>query len=93
MDQPHRGRLQLADASIDNPGGIALRVSRTEINADMFCDRMTLTGGMRLARTRIGGHADLRQVTLINPGGIALGAVALQAAEFSLLPASPSPAP
>jgi hypothetical protein len=83
------GRLQLADASIDNPGGIALRVSRTEINADMFCDRMTLTGGMRLARTRIGGHADLRQVTLINPGGIALGAVALQAAEFSLLPAKP----
>jgi len=42
-----------------------------------------------VARTRIGGHADLRQVTLINPGGIALGAVALQAAEFSLLPAQP----
>ena len=83
------GRLQLADTSIDNPGGVALRVSRTEINADMFCDRMTLTGGMKLARTRIGGHADLRQVTLINPGGIALGGVALQAAEFSLLPAKP----
>lgn len=83
------GRLRLADARIHNSGGVALRVSRTEISADMFCDRMTLTGGMRLARTRIGGHADLRQVTLINPGGIALGAAALQAAEFSLLPAQP----
>ena len=83
------GHLQLANASISNPGGIAIRVSRTEISADMFCDRMTLTGGMRLGRTRIGGHADLHQVTLINPGGIALGAGALQAAEFSLLPAQP----
>lgn len=83
------GRLHLADALIDNPGGVALRISRTEISADMFCDHLTVIGGMRLARTRIGGHADLRQVTLINPAGIALGAVALQAAEFSLLPAKP----
>jgi hypothetical protein len=85
------GRLHLADATIENPGGTALRLSRTEIAADMICDRMAIKGLMRLARTRIGGHAKLEQVTLTDGAGTgtALEAEALQAAEFSLLPAVP----
>ena len=83
------GRLHLTDASIENPGGTALRLSRTEIAADMLCDRMAIKGRVKLARTRIGGHAKLEQVTLTGGGGIALDAEALQAAELSLLPATP----
>jgi hypothetical protein len=83
------GRLHLTNASIDNPGGNALRLSRTEITADMFCDHMAIQGHVKLSRTRIGGHARLEQVTLSNASGTALDAEALQAAEFSLLPAAP----
>ena len=83
------GRLHLTDASIENPGGTALRLSRTEITADMLCDRMAIKGRVKLARTRIGGHAKLEQVTLTGGAGIALDAEALQAAELSLLPATP----
>jgi hypothetical protein len=83
------GRLHLADANIENPGGTALRLSRTEIAADMICDRMAIKGQVKLARTRIGGHAKLVQVTLTDGAGTALDAEAFQAAEFSLLPAVP----
>ncbi len=82
------GRLHLTAASIENPGGSALRLSRTEIAADAFCGGMTVSGQLKLTRARVGGHAKLEQVTLSNPGGVALDAEALQAAEFSLLPAT-----
>lgn len=83
------GRLHLTGASIDNPGGNALRLSRTDIAADMFCNGMAIKGQVKLGRARIGGHARLEQVTLANAGGITLDAEGLQAAEFSLLPAKP----
>jgi hypothetical protein len=83
------GRLYLTDASIENPGDTALRLSRTEITADMLCDRMAIKGRMKLVGSRIGGHARLEQVTLTDGAGTALDAGALQAAELSLLPAVP----
>ena len=55
----------------------------------MICDRMAIKGQVKLARARIGGHAKLEQVTLTDKAGTALDAEALQAAEFSLLPAAP----
>ena len=56
---------------------------------DAFCGGMAVEGRVKLTRAHVGGHAKLDQVTLTNPGGIALDAEGLQAAEFSLLPAGP----
>ena len=83
------GRLRLSHARIENPGGTALRLSRTEIAADVFCEDTAIGGRVKLSGTRVAGHAKLERVTLASPGGIALDAEALQAAEFSLLPAAP----
>ncbi len=83
------GRVLLQDIRIENPGGTGLRMSRTEVAADVFCGRMTVTGEVKLTGAQIGRHLDLKQVRLINSHGVALDARALQAAEVTLLPAEP----
>lgn len=83
------GRIQLWQAVIDNGTASALRLSRTDIAADVFCNGMRVTGKVRLAGARIGGQLSMRRVRLENPGGIALDAAGLQAAEVYLLPAQP----
>ena len=84
------GRVHLWGATIENQPGTALRLSRTEISADMFCDSMTVAGKVRVAGARIGGRLHLGQVRLVNPDGVALDAAGLQAAEVVLLPATPN---
>ena len=80
------GRVQLQETVIDNGTGTALRLSRTDISADVFCDRMTVAGTVKMAGTRIGGQLSLRQARVENPDGVALDARRLQAAEVLLAP-------
>lgn len=83
------GRVLLMAARLHNPGGIALRFTRTEVAADVFCDGMTALGKVRFTGAQIGRRLELQQTRLANPGGIALEARALNAAELSLRPAAP----
>jgi hypothetical protein len=46
-------------------------------------------GEVRFVDSRIGRHLDLDQICLVNPGGVALDARMLRAAEVSLLPGRP----
>jgi hypothetical protein len=82
-------RVLLMGARAENPGGVALRFTRAEVAADMFCDDMTVIGKMRLTGARIGGTLNLERVHLINPADVAVNAQAMQAGQVTLLPAEP----
>jgi len=83
-------RLVLAGARLENPDGIALRLSGTNVAADVFCRDLTALGGLRLSGTRIRGHLDLDHARLIHPSGTALDARSLRAGELSLRLAEPA---
>jgi hypothetical protein len=82
-------RVLLMDAVVRHPGRVAVRFSRAEIAADMFCDNMAVTGTVKLTGARIGARINLAGVRLINPGGLAVDARRMQAAEVTLLPGEP----
>ncbi|MQA93759.1 MAG: hypothetical protein GEV11_03650 [Streptosporangiales bacterium] len=82
------GRLEMHRARVENPDGVALRLSRAEIGSDFFCSEMTVDGELRLAGTRIGGRADMRDVAVHNPGAAALIAPFLDVSELDLMPRS-----
>lgn len=82
-------RLLLTDARLHNARKVALRLSRTEVGADVVCGAMEVTGTIRTARAQIVGHLDLTKIILSNPDGIAMDAPGLQAGELSLLPTKP----
>jgi hypothetical protein len=82
-------RVVLTGARLENPAGIAIRLSGTEVAADIFCRDATFLGGVRLVRTQIGSHLDLDHARLINPGGHALDAQGLRAGDLTLRPAEP----
>jgi hypothetical protein len=77
-------RVLLTGARLENPGGIAARLSRARVGADVFADELVADGALRLAGASIGGELSLRQSQLRNPGGDALQAATLHAAELSL---------
>jgi hypothetical protein len=81
-------RLLLMDSEMNQPDGIAFRLSRAQVTADVFCDGMTVTGCLRLAGATIGGVVTLKQVRLRNPAGVALDAKGIQAQELVLTPAA-----
>ena len=81
--------LLLNGAQLSNLTGKALRLSRAQVTADVFCYEMTADGSVRLAGTTIGGAVILRRVRLSHPNGIALDAPDLQVRELALLPAVP----
>ncbi|HZU58501.1 MAG TPA: hypothetical protein VFA06_21675 [Actinocrinis sp.] len=83
------GRVLMASARLYNPGAVALRFTRTEVAADVFCDGMTATGRVRFTGAQIGRRLELRGARLSNPAGTALDARALTVAELSLRPAEP----
>jgi hypothetical protein len=83
-------RVLLQNAQLDNPGGTALRLSRAQVAADVFCDGMDCAGGIRLAGATIGGELSFKGTRIRNAGGIALDAPALEAGELSLLLAEPA---
>jgi hypothetical protein len=82
-------RVQLVDARLENAGGIALRMSRAHVAADVFCTGMTATGGVRLIGATIGAELNFMRARITNPGGTAIDAAGLHAAELSLRTAEP----
>jgi hypothetical protein len=80
------GRVLLGDATLDNPGAVALRFTRNEVGSDVMCGGMTAHGEVRFVDTQITLDLDLEGAVLANPGGAALDARGLQAAELALLP-------
>ncbi|GAA0321580.1 hypothetical protein NE235_18825 [Actinoallomurus spadix] len=78
------GRMTLADARL-SASGIALRLSRTEIGADVFCHRMTVEGRVKLTGARIGRELILDRVRFVPPGdGVALDARTITVGELTL---------
>ena len=80
----------LADSQLDNPGGTALRLSRAQVAADVFCDGMTSVGRIRVAGAAIGGELSFKGARIRNAAGIALDAPMLDAGELSLQLAEPA---
>lgn len=83
-------RVLLVDSQLDNPGEIALRLSRAQVAADVFCDGMSALGGIRVAGATIGGGLSFTGARIRNDAGIALDAPALNAGELSLRLAEPA---
>jgi hypothetical protein len=99
------GRVSLRYARLDNPARTALRLSRTNVGADVFCQGMAATGRVKLTGANIGSVLNLTGTILKigkAPEGagdtsgkartdtkVALDLEDLQAAEISLLPAEP----
>jgi hypothetical protein len=82
-------RVLLTGARIERPGATALRFTRAEVGADMFCRDMTVLGEMRLAGARIGGSLSFDQARLVNPAGVAMDARAMHAGQLVLHFAEP----
>jgi len=83
-------RVLLSDSHLDNPGGTALRLSRAQVTADVFCDGMTAAGRIRAAGATIGGEFSFTGARMRNAAGIALDAPTLDAGELSLRLAEPA---
>jgi hypothetical protein len=83
-------RILLADSQLDNPGGTALRLSRAQVAADVFCDGMTSAGRIRVAGATIGGELGFKGARIRNDAGTVLDATALDAGELSLRFAEPA---
>lgn len=83
------GRVLLMHSWLEGTDEVALRFTRNEVDTDVVCDDLVTIGEARFVDSHIGRHLDLDQVCLVNPGGVALDARMLRAAEVSLLPAQP----
>jgi hypothetical protein len=83
------GRVLLAHSWLEATDEVALRFTRNEVDTDVICDDLVAIGETRFVDSRIGRHLELDQVCLVNPGGVALDARMLRAAEVSLLPGRP----
>lgn len=79
-------RILLTDAVLENGPGIAVRLSRARISADVFCHGMTVRGTLRVSGATIGSHVLLTDVVLSNPGQVALDAESLRAGSLTLRP-------
>ncbi len=99
------GRIVLQRARLENPGETALRLSRTTVGSDVFCQGMTAKGGVKLTGAQIGSVLNLSGTRLeigVAPEGAAdtsgkkkekpeeaLDLEYLQAAEINLSAAEP----
>jgi hypothetical protein len=83
------GGVLLMHSWLEDTDEVALRFTRNEVDTDVVCDDLVTIGEARFVDSRIGRHLELDQVCLVNPGGVALDARMLRAAEVSLLPARP----
>jgi hypothetical protein len=82
-------RVLLMGAQLNNPGGVALRLSRAQVSADVFGDELVADGRIRVAGATIGGELSLKQARISDPAGTALEAAGLHVAELSLRTAEP----
>ena len=77
-------RLLLDGAELRDPFGMACRLSRAQVTADLFCDHTTADGQMKLAGATIGAKIRLRKSVFTHPAGTAIHAGGLRAQEFLL---------
>jgi hypothetical protein len=77
------GRISLVRAELSS-SDTALRLSRTEVGADVFCTGMTVSGRVKLTGARIERHLSLLEVRLVSSHGVALDARAVRAGELTL---------
>jgi hypothetical protein len=81
--------VMMIGAELENDGDIACRLSGAEIAGDVICLRTSVVGGLRMTGGKIAGRLNLEQVHIVNEGGPAISARALQAGQLSLAPAEP----
>lgn len=82
-------RILLMAARLANPGETALRLSRAQVGADVFCEGLTVTGGVRAPGAAIGGELDFDGARIRNGQGKALQARSLEANVLTLRFAEP----
>jgi hypothetical protein len=83
------GRVLLSHSWLESTDEVALRFTRNEVVTDVICDDLVTVGEARFVDSHIGRHLDLDQVCMVNPGGVALDARMVRAAQLSLLPGRP----
>jgi hypothetical protein len=71
------GRLNLEDATLMNPNGVALNGDGLTIDQAMLCGGLRAEGEMRLLGAKISHQLNFVDATLTNPNGIALVAESL----------------
>jgi hypothetical protein len=79
-------RILLTGARLVNPGGIALRLSLTEIGADVFLFDAIVDGTLSVRESIVGRRLNLERATLSEPGGIALDGRGLRAGQLIMAP-------
>jgi hypothetical protein len=84
-----RGRVTLRGARVKSIDKVALRFTRNEVGTGVVCDGLVAVGETRFVGSHIGRHLDMNEVSLVNPGGVALDAHMLRAREVTLLPGQP----
>jgi hypothetical protein len=82
-------RILLMAARLANPGDTALRLSRAQVGADVFCEGLTVTGEIRAPGATVGGELDFDGARIRNRPGTALQARSLEANVLSLRFAEP----
>lgn len=81
--------LIMIGAELENNGHIACRMSGADIAGDAVFLRASVAGELRITGGRIAGRLNLEQVRIVNDGGPAISARALQAGQLSFAPAEP----
>jgi hypothetical protein len=79
-------RLLLSGAELHDPFGMACRLSRAQITADLFCGHMTADGQVKLTGATVGAKVGLHRSTFTHPAGSAISAEGLRAQELLLEP-------
>jgi len=82
-------RLLLVDAELRHTRGTACRLSRAQVTSDIFCDRLSVDGQLRLAGATVGGAITLKEARLASQTGPAIAAENLRAQELHFRPAAP----
>ena len=79
-------RLLLDGAELRDPSGMACRLSRAQVTADVFCGRMTADGQVKLAGATVGAKVGFKEARVTYPAGTAIDAGGLRAQELHLEP-------
>ena len=70
-----KGQLDFNHATLNNPGGVALRADHLVVGSHLYCqDHFTADGEVNLVAARVGGEVRFSASALSNPGGVALRA-------------------
>ena len=77
-------RLLLGGAELRDPFGMACRLSRAQVTADLYCSHMTVDGEVKLAGATVGAKVSLHRSVFTHPAGLAIDAEGLRAQEFLL---------